>query len=226
VETPKREESSTQVDQAYRALKLQILDNKLPPGAQLLELEAASLLGMSRTPVREAMVRLSHEGLVELRARHGMRVLPISPDDMVEIYHILTALEAAAAEIVASMPYEERGLELFKQTMRQMTEALERDDLEAWAAADEAFHKLLIERAGNKRLAALVNLHWEQAHRVRIATLRLRPKPTSSMSDHAALVDAIEHGRPGTAHRIHRSHRRRAGEMLIGLLRHHGLRNL
>jgi DNA-binding GntR family transcriptional regulator len=62
-----------------------ILDNQLSPGTHLLELEVANLLGVSRTPVREAMVRLDQEGLIALRARHGMRVLPISPEDMEEI---------------------------------------------------------------------------------------------------------------------------------------------
>ena len=203
-----------------------ILDNRLPPGTHLLELEVADLLGMSRTPVREAMVRLDHEGLIALRARHGMRVLPISPEDMEEIYQILTALEAAAAEIVAAKPPSERGLNLLKRAIRDMTKALEADDLEGWAEADERFHKLLIELAGNKRLAALVNLHWEQAHRVRMVTLRLRPKPTSSMMDHSALVAAIESGKSAAARRIHREHRRRAGKMLIDLLRKHGLSNL
>jgi DNA-binding GntR family transcriptional regulator len=71
-------------EQAYRELKRRILDNELAPGAVLLEQELASLLGMSRTPVREAMVRLEKEGAVEIRPRHGMRVLPISA----EIVHL------------------------------------------------------------------------------------------------------------------------------------------
>ena len=207
-------------------LKQKILDNKLPPGTQLLELEAAALLNMSRTPVREAMVRLGQEGLISIRPRHGMRVLPISPDDTQEIYQILAALEAAAAEIVAAKPRSERGLDHFRQALADMAQGLENDDLEVWAEADERFHKLLIEFAGNKRLAALVNLHWEQAHRVRMVTLRLRPKPTASMADHFALVAAIEKGKPDAARKIHREHRRRGGQILIDVLRRHGLSSL
>jgi DNA-binding GntR family transcriptional regulator len=216
----------TQADQAYSALKQMILENRLTPGTHLLELEVAALLRMSRTPVREAMVRLEHEGLIALRARHGMRVLAISPEDMEEIYQILTALEAAAAEMVAAKPPNERSLDLLKKAVRDMTTALDVDNLEAWAEADERFHKLLIELAGNKRLAALVNLHWEQAHRVRMVTLRLRPKPTSSIIDHSALVAAIEEGKPAEARRIHREHRQCSGKMLIDLLRQHGLSSL
>jgi DNA-binding GntR family transcriptional regulator len=223
---PRAKASSSTTDQAYSALKQMILDNRLSPGTHLLELEVAKLLGVSRTPVREALVRLDQEGLIAIRARHGMRVLPISPEDMEEIYQILTALEAAAAEIVASKPRAERGLDLLNRAIRDMNKALDSDDLEKWAEADERFHKLLIELAGNKRLAALVNLHWEQAHRVRLITLRLRPKPVLSMLDHQALVAAIEKGKASSARRIHREHRRRSGKMLIELLRKHGLSSL
>ena len=69
-------------EQAYSELKRQILTNELPHGSQFLEQEIAEQLSMSRTPTREAMVRLANEGLVEVRPRHGMRVLPISPKDM------------------------------------------------------------------------------------------------------------------------------------------------
>jgi DNA-binding FadR family transcriptional regulator len=105
-----------------------------------------------------------------------------------------------------------------------MTQALGTDALQQWAEADERL--LLIELAGNKRLAALVNLHRGQAHRVRMVTLRLRLKPSSSTLDQEALVAAIEERRPSVARRIRHEHRRRAGRMLIGLLRKHGLRSL
>ena len=88
-------------ERAYRALKDLILSNELPAGSQLLEQEAALRLGMSRTPVREAMIRLEQDGVVEIRPRHGMRVLPVSAADMREIYDVLTSLEATAAEMVA-----------------------------------------------------------------------------------------------------------------------------
>ena len=86
-------ERINQADVAYGRLKKLILDGTLPAGAQLLEQEAAERLDMSRTPVREAMVRLRQDGMVEIRPRHGMRVLPVSARDMAELYAVLTALE-------------------------------------------------------------------------------------------------------------------------------------
>ena len=82
---------------AYEQIRRRILDNVWPPGHRALEQEVALELGMSRTPVREALLQLQNEGLVEVIPRHGVRVLPVSPTDMREIYEILTALECMPA---------------------------------------------------------------------------------------------------------------------------------
>ena len=205
-------------ESAYRILKRRILDNELPPGTIMLELEVASMLNMSRTPAREAMVRLADEGLVDVRPRHGMRVLPISPDDMREIYSVLTALESEAAEWVARDGVSEAGLQELRDAVAEMDASLALDDLAAWAAADEQFHRCLVESCGNARLRALIFQYWDQSHRVRMATLRLRPKPVDSNRDHLALVEAIANRDPERARTIHRQHRKSHGEMLAGLL--------
>src|SRR5512141_1326949 len=87
------------VDIAYQTMRARILDNQWAPGYRALEQELAQELGMSRTPVREALIRLQKEGLVEVVPRHGMRVLPVSAADMRDIYEMLTALEPMAAEL-------------------------------------------------------------------------------------------------------------------------------
>ncbi len=213
-------------ERAYRALKKLILGNELPAGSQLLEQEAAERLGMSRTPVREAMIRLEKDGVVEVRPRHGMRVLPVSPDDMREIYQVLTALESAAAEAVArrgATPAEIAGL---RAVVANMEAALDRDNLDGWADADKRFHRLLVALTGNQRLQQMVSQLDEQAHRARVLTLRLRPKPVNSVRDHARLVAAIARRDAESARRIHHDHRARAGEMLVDLLDRLGLKQV
>ncbi len=213
-------------ERAYRALKKLILGNELPAGSQLLEQEAAQRLGMSRTPVREAMIRLEKDGMVEVRPRHGMRVLPVSPDDMRDIYQVLTALESAAAEALArrgATPAEIAGL---RAAVAAMEAALDGDDLEGWADADKRFHRLLVALTGNERLQQMVSQLDEQAHRARVVTLRLRPKPVNSIRDHARLVAAIVRRDAESARRIHHDHRTRAGEMLVGLLDRLGLKQV
>lgn len=219
----KSADRSSQADQAYVQLKQLILDGTLPAGAQMLELEAAARLNMSRTPVREAMVRLRQEGIVEIRPRHGMRVLPISADDMRDIYEIMTALEGAAAEAVARRGLSNRQISALQGAVRDMDKALEQEDLQAWAAADELFHLTLVELSGNQRLIQMVAQLWDQAHRARLLTLRLRPTPTDSNREHEAMVQAIIDGKPQEARAIHEEHRRRAGKMLVELLERLGL---
>jgi DNA-binding GntR family transcriptional regulator len=220
------EERVPLAEQAYRALKRRILDNDLAPGAVLLEQELAALLGMSRTPVREAMVRLAEEGMVAIRPRHGMRVLPISAEDMRDIYDVLAALESEAAGLVAARTLSSDEARSLREAVAAMDAALARDDLPAWAEADERFHRCLVDACPNARLRGLIYQFWDQAHRVRMATLRLRPKPVSSNADHLALVEAIESGFSERAREVHRRHRVRNGEMLVRLLREHGLRTL
>jgi DNA-binding GntR family transcriptional regulator len=223
---PEAVERTNQADIAYARLKQLILDGTLPAGAQMLEQEAAMRLDMSRTPVREAMVRLRQDGMVEIRPRHGMRVLPVSATDMADIYTVLTALEGAAAELVARRGITARQLGQLRAAVAEMKKALQADDLIGWAAADEVFHLRLVELSGNARLIQMVGQLWDQAHRARMLTLRLRPKPIHSVVEHGALVDAIAAGDPDAAKAIHEDHRRRAGAMLVDLLERLGLTQL
>lgn len=219
-------ERLSSAERAYRTLKELILDNQLPAGSQLLEQEAAERLCMSRTPVREAMIRLEQDGIVEIRPRHGMRVLPVSSKDMREIYEVLTALESTAAEIVARRGATPAELASLRAAVAAMGSALDRDDLEGWAVADRHFHGLLVTLAGNERLQQMVSQLSEQAHRARVLTLRLRPKPVYSIRDHARLVAAIARRDAESARQIHHDHRMEAGEMLVDLLNRLGLRQV
>lgn len=137
-------------EQAHLALKKRIMNNEFPAGAQYLEQELSQLLGMSRTPVREAMMRLNGEGLVDVRPRHGMQIRFVSITDMAEIYAVITSLEATAAALVAARKPAMADLILLSDAMAMMEEALENDNLGAWAEGDAAFHDGLVHLSGNK----------------------------------------------------------------------------
>src|SRR3954453_8697126 len=127
-EEPNRKPSL--VDDAYAALKEAIRENMFPPGYQGSEQEIATHLGMSRTPVHEAVIRLQEEGLVRVLPRRGVVILAISADDMREIYEVMIALESAAAELLAGKPESERlpiAAELETLNVLMKT-ALEQDD--------------------------------------------------------------------------------------------------
>ncbi len=214
------------VDEAYEQIRRRILDNAWPPGHRALEQEVALALGMSRTPVREALVRLQSEGLVEVVPRHGMRVLPVSPTDMKEIYQIFTALECMAAELLATRRPSKAELAPLLKATTAMDEALKADDLEAWARADELFHAQLVELAGNRLLHATMMNYWDRAHRARMFTLRLRPKPVNSTREHIRLVERIRAGDVEGAVRENRAHRERANRELLAIFEHYKLAQL
>ncbi len=204
-------------DEAHAQIRRRILDNVWPPGHRALEQEVALALGMSRTPVREALTRLSGEGLVEVIPRHGMRVLPVSPADMLEIYQILTALEGMACELLARRRPGADALQPLLDATRAMDAALAADDLDGWAAADERFHSGLLELAGNRQLHATVMNYWDRAHRARMFTLRLRPKPVHSTREHREMVERLLAGDADGAARVNRSHRERASRELVAI---------
>lgn len=216
-------EDRSQRDHAYIEIRRRILENELPPNVQMLETEVADMLAMSRTPVREALIKLAEEGLVEIRPRHGMRVKPVSPDDMREIYDVLTSLEATAVCLAAERGLSDEELADLDGAVADMEAALERGDLRAWAAADQNFHDLLVLGSANKRLQGIVATIRDQAHRARMATLMLRPLPTASNDDHRAIVDAIRARDPEAARKVHYDHRTRSGNMLVDLLKRLGL---
>lgn len=215
------ERGVSQAERAATTLRQMILANEMPPGSNHLESELAVLLGMSRTPIREAAIMLANQGLVEIRPRHGIRVLPLTAEDMEEIYQILTELEPLAAQLVAGR----KGVALdgLEDCIAEMEVALGHEDRIEWAAADARFHTHLVELANNRRLAAIVSTYSDQVHRARMMTLQMRPLPIRSNEDHRRLVDAILRGDGESAREIHRAHRLRAKELMLGLLVKHGM---
>lgn len=214
------------VDMAYEQIRQRILDNIWPPGHRALETEVALELGMSRTPVREALMRLSNDGLVEVIPRHGMRVLPVSPADMVEIYEILTALECMAAELLARRKPSATELKPLVDATKAMDKALKAQDLDAWAAADERFHAQLLDLAGNRQLQATVMNYWDRAHRARMFSLRLRPTPVNSTKEHMEMVERLLAGDMEGAAKVTRSHRERASKELLSIFERYKLAQL
>jgi DNA-binding GntR family transcriptional regulator len=214
-------------DAVYAQLKQHILDNHYPPGAQILESEVAAELNASRTPVREAFVRLQQEGLLEIVPRHGVRISALSPDDMREIYEVLMSLEPTAVELLATRKPDRAELASLIASCDAMEAALEGEpDLQAWAQADEAFHLNLARLCGNKRLAAMIMQVWDQAHRARMYTLSLRPLPVKSTAEHRAVVEAILAGDRERAREIYHAHRERGGSELTTIIQRHGIQRL
>lgn len=213
--------NGSRVESAYMALKAAILENVYPPGQYAAENDVAVQLGMSRTPVHEAAIRLQEEGLVDVLPRRGILVRAISPRDIREIYELTIALESMAAEVMASRsssPEVKRILARMENETRVMELALRKNDLKKWATADNRFHEILTGSCGNDRLSRMAATVRDQTHRTRLLTLNLRPLPVNSALEHRAIIKAIRKGDPAVAARNAGNHRRRASEIMIPLL--------
>jgi DNA-binding GntR family transcriptional regulator len=187
------------VEDAYKALKKAICDNVFSPGYQGSEQEMAMRL-----------------------------VCPLAPEDVREIYEVIIAIEAMAAELLAALPVKERRLvakELEEATAR-MEAALRKKDLFAWAAADDRFHRTLVERCGNGRIRRIATTVTDQAHRARMLTLKLRSVPTRSTAAHRRIISAIQKGKAAEAHRYARDHRVSARDELVPLIVRFGIKHL
>ncbi len=212
------QERRSLVDSAYQDLKRRVITGSLKPGVQLLEEELAEMLGMSRTPVREAAVRLEQEGFLEIIPRRGFKISSLSKRAIREINEVLECLEIQAAERLAGRKVSPAELKMLEDAVAGMDRALESEDIHEWASADYRFHSLLIELCGNQHLAATALNYLDKAHRFRVLTLPLRPRPVYSNVNHAAVVEAIRRNDPQTAQDIHRAHKRRWARELLELL--------
>ena len=203
---------------AVEKLRELIFSGALMAGSNHLESELALRLGMSRTPVREAALTLEAQGLVEVQARRGVRILPISVQDMEEIYDVLTVLESMAAAKAAERHLKRDDLVELGATISAMDAALAQNDRVAWANADDRFHTELVRLGGNSRVEAIVALMADQVRRAKAVTLYMRALPLKSNEDHRNVLDAIAQGDPQRAQQVHRSHRIVAKQTLIQLL--------
>ncbi|WP_299965135.1 GntR family transcriptional regulator [uncultured Roseobacter sp.] len=214
------------MERALEELRAMIFSGRLAAGSNHLEAELASMLGMSRTPVREALLMLEAQGLLEMKPRKGVRILSVSPEDMREIYDVLTELESLAAEQAAQRGYGPDALADLDRAIEEMEAAVSRDDLDRWAEADDRFHTELVRLGQNRRIEMISNMMRDQVRRARAITLFIRPKPAKSNEAHRRVYQAIAHGDADMARAAHRAHCQQAREMLVDLLERHRLRAL
>lgn len=222
------ERKNSLVDDAYEAMRTAIRDSTFAPGYQASEQEIASRLGMSRTPVHEAVIRLQGDGLVEVLPRKGILIVALSPDDLREIYDVVIAIEGRAAELIAALPQAERNktAKVLDDWTDEMVAAEKRNDLPAWGNADSAFHTALIERARNSRMSRIIRTVNDQSHRLRMLTLNLRRGLDASVAEHRRIAQSIRFGNSAEASDAARQHRMRARDELLPLLTSYGLKHL
>jgi DNA-binding GntR family transcriptional regulator len=203
---------------AYSALRSAITYLRLSPGQAFLEREIVAALGISRTPVREALVRLEVEGWICLTPRRGFRVSPIGQDDLRQIYEVVENLDGLAGRLAAGLATDEQ-LDQLEILIKKQSDALDADDLESWAEFDDEFHRKIVEFAQNPRLRAIMEGQADWIYRARLYTVSLRPKPTRSIDEHTAIVAAMRASSVDATQIMMEAHRHRAREEILEALR-------
>jgi len=201
--------STTVRAQAASELRDRILTGRLQPGDRLDLDQLTAEFEISRTPVREALLQLSYEGLVDITPRSGMTVVGITPEDAVDSFAILAALAGKAAEMATA-----RSTPAGLVRLRDLGDAIHRSgDV---VGANRRFHRALNLSARSPRLLT----HLRQAVRVVPGNyFELFPEQEErSRIEHAALLDAMESGDGRTARSLAEDHVLRAGEALGGWL--------
>lgn len=199
---------------AYHIVRLAIRDLILPPGKTILEREMAEALQMSRTPVREALVRLETEGMVRLIPRRGFIVEPIEREDLKQIYEIVERLDGLAVSL-ATVKVGKEEIDQLESLIEQQEEALEQNNLKKWAVLDDEFHNLIIDYAKNKRLRTVIDSHSDQLYRARLFTINHRPLPFHSIVEHKAIISCMKAKDSNAASVLMQSHRNRARNEIL-----------
>ncbi len=214
------------VEKAYDWLKGEIMSDRLAAGQTIDDREVAVLLGLSRTPVREAIQILRVEGFVEVIPRKGTRVAQITLDDLREIYQAITALEVEAVVLAASRKPGDAELAPLRQAVADMIKSRPIPDPTVWITCDERFHRGLLTLSGNRRIEQVGLGFRDYAQRAHLVASRLRPIPRASEQAHSQLIDLIAAGEVEEARRRH-AEQRRSGEVgLIGAVERAGIRAL
>jgi DNA-binding GntR family transcriptional regulator len=172
-------------------LRYEILSNRLAPDTHLQEEVIAAQLGISRAPVREALRLLAAEDLVTITPRRGAIVKSLSSEEFVAAYQVREALEVLAIRLaIPRMTAADHGA--LRTLHREMVLQAARDDVDGFFDANAAFHDLIVERSGNDRLRDLYRHLMNQLSRYRVRSMSLRGGLDRSLSEHEAILEAIE----------------------------------
>lgn len=212
----RRESASGRV---YATLKREILTCQIPPGAHLFEGQLAERLHVSKTPIRDALGMLVHEGFVEVQPRQGYRVTDITLADVQEVYQLRMLLEPAAAELAAERASADQ-LRRLKELAEESYVHGEMRTYEEFVVKNREFHVLLAEASGNGRLASMLRNLLEEMQRLFLFGLDLRDSAEEQIAEHRELVDALLKGnhhlaRDIATHQIETS-RKRVMEAVLG----------
>lgn len=189
----------------YSILKTAIIQGDLEEGSKLTEAKVANELGVSKTPVREALRQLADEGFANTIPNQGVIVSRILIEDIKDFLQIRIALEGMAANLAAKRISKKEIKELEKYN-EQMCEFAVKKDLSAFGKENAKFHNLLLHASGNKRLMRIVGNFTDIAYRFWLKSLNEPEKLKSTLEEHSNILTALKKRDPEQAEQLIKTH--------------------
>lgn len=177
-------------DVVFNTLRKAILTGELKPGERLMEIHLANKLGVSRTPIREAIRKLELEGLVLMIPRRGAEVAQITEKSLKDVLEVRRALDALCAELACDRISEEET-EKLRLACDRFEHTVSTADVATIAAADVAFHDIIVQATGNERLIQLINNLSEQMYRYRFEYIKDESRHDNLVHEHRMIYESI-----------------------------------
>ena len=188
-------------DVVFNTLRQAILRGELKPGERLMEIQLANKLGVSRTPIREALRKLELEGLVNMVPRKGAEVADITEKSLRDVLEVRKALEELSVQLACEKITEEE-IEELKRVAERFKDTLDDQDVTKIAEADVAFHDVIYTATDNQKLILLLNNLREQMYRYRVEYLKKEEAYPQLIAEHEELIDNISERNKEEATRI------------------------
>jgi DNA-binding GntR family transcriptional regulator len=204
-------------EQAATKLRSLIVRGDLLPGEQLLETNISEALGISRTPLREALKQLASEGLVELQLNRSAVVAPLRREELIELFEAVSAIERCAAEL-AAIRMTAQDSERLEALQLRIERHHERGELREYFEANQQIHRAIVGLAGNGVLKATHEALLPCVERARFFALSARGRWDESVQEHRQILAAIKLRDAERAGRLLGQHVRRTGEVVADTL--------
>lgn len=189
----------------FETLRNAIITGELKPGERLMEVQLAEKMGVSRTPVREAIRKLELEGLVEMLPRKGAHVADLSIKDIMDVLEVRASLDGLATALAAERIKPEQVKEL-KHVQTQFLQYVEKQNLQGTIKKDVEFHDIIYRCSGNEKLIQIANNLREQVYRFRVIYLKDYISPKEIVKEHAEILEAVTERDMEKARRIAEEH--------------------
>jgi len=204
-------------EMVFESLREAIILGRLKPGERLMEIQLAEEMGVSRTPVREAIRKLELEGFVVMVPRKGAYVAGISVKDIVDVFEVRAALEGLAAGLAAERITSEE-MDLLERSLLKIN-AMGGGDIDAAVEGDISFHDIIYRASRNQRLVQIITHLQEQLLRFRMTSLSQPGRVKIALDEHKKIVEAISDRNVEMAQTLATEHIENAEQSFLNALR-------